>query len=78
MSILFRSEDYVAKASLNGADQITDSVARLDIGTEVVPAVEPVVQGNPECKCGMPLCICEAPGPLNDSLLLQVYTHQFY
>ncbi|KAI4379602.1 hypothetical protein MLD38_005880 [Melastoma candidum] len=66
-----QSGNQVAKPSINGADQITDSVARLDIGTEAVPAVKPVVQGNPECKCGMPLCICEAPDPSIDSNMMQ-------
>ncbi|KAJ8750848.1 hypothetical protein K2173_016029 [Erythroxylum novogranatense] len=55
------------QSSSDGVDVITDEVSRLDIGTEVHARAETTVQHNPssalviECKCGMPLCICEAP-----------------
>ncbi|KAK3021505.1 hypothetical protein RJ639_046416 [Escallonia herrerae] len=55
-------------ASLDEANFVTSSVARLDITTvadiETRPTAEqfPVI-GILECQCGMPLCICEAPAP---------------
>ncbi|KAM0033967.1 putative chromatin regulator PHD family [Helianthus debilis subsp. tardiflorus] len=44
-------------ASVNGANSVTDSVARLDISE---PSNSDTTQsGAPNCTCGMPLCICE-------------------
>ncbi|KAF5791024.1 putative chromatin regulator PHD family [Helianthus annuus] len=44
-------------ASVNGANSVTDSVARLDISA---PSNSDTTQsGAPNCTCGMPLCICE-------------------
>ncbi|KAH7519368.1 hypothetical protein FEM48_Zijuj08G0028600 [Ziziphus jujuba var. spinosa] len=61
------------QASSNGVESVSDGVSRLNIGGDVdmdsnaEPPVEhqPVV-GVKECKCGMPLCICEAPAPSVD------------
>lgn len=58
-----RPGEHGATASLNGADLVTESVSRLDISrpTADFSTEPPAVLGVPECKCGMPLCICEAP-----------------
>lgn len=45
-----------------------DTFSRLDIGADVDEKMETVAENHPvsgvvECKCGMPLCICEAPAP---------------
>lgn len=50
----------------NGIGAVADSITRLDfdstLETKSEPTVKPVsTQGVLECKCGMPLCICEAP-----------------
>lgn len=50
----------------NGIGAVTDSIARLDFDSTTETKPEPTVkqlstQGLFECKCGMPLCICEAP-----------------
>ncbi|CAH1433428.1 unnamed protein product [Lactuca virosa] len=46
-------------ASVNGVNSVTDSVSRLDIST---PSNSNTNQSAAvDCKCGMPLCICEVP-----------------
>lgn len=52
----------------NGVSAVTDSIARLDVDSVAESNSEPTVkklstQSVLECKCGMPLCICEAPPP---------------
>ncbi|KAL2458843.1 Ankyrin repeat family protein [Forsythia ovata] len=74
-----RSKKDDTPASSNGVNAITDSVSRLDINvvadTKSGPTAEKLpVPGILECKCGMPLCICEAPAPPTDSVTLQVKT----
>lgn len=67
------------QASSNGVESVSDGVSSLNIGGDVdmdsnaEPPVEhqPVV-GVKECKCGMPLCICEAPAPSVDVVPSQV------
>ncbi|XP_011002822.1 PREDICTED: hepatocyte growth factor-regulated tyrosine kinase substrate-like [Populus euphratica] len=61
---------------VDGVDSITDKVSRLDIDTEKHPKPEPTTQnqsaaGVIECKCGMPLCICEAPAAKTDPVPMQ-------
>ncbi|KAL2559648.1 Uncharacterized protein Fot_04387 [Forsythia ovata] len=61
-----------APASSNGVSVIMDSVSRLDIHTAAGVKLEQTaerlpVPGISECKCGMSLCICEAPAPPKDS-----------
>ncbi|KAF7144304.1 hypothetical protein RHSIM_Rhsim05G0081000 [Rhododendron simsii] len=61
-----RSSKNNTPASLDGVNLLTDGVSTLDISTgadsnpkctaEKIPGV-----GTIECKCEMPLCICEAP-----------------
>lgn len=52
----------------NEVNAATDSISRLDIGnlSDTKPEVSAEISPIPsisECKCGMPLCICEAPAP---------------
>lgn len=60
---------------LGGVGFATDEVARLNINadvgsqTEATAKQQPVVS-IPECKCGMPLCICESPAPKTDAVPL--------
>ncbi|MBA0797294.1 hypothetical protein Gohar_008009 [Gossypium harknessii] len=60
---------------LGGVGSATDEVARLNINadvgsqTEATAKQQPVVS-IPECKCGMPLCICESPAPKTDAVPL--------
>ncbi|XP_031382039.1 uncharacterized protein LOC116196452 [Punica granatum] len=65
----------VTQAS-GGEDQVSASVSRLDINADKDSKAEPLpdhhpVPGVPECKCRMPLCICEAPSPSTDGLAQQ-------
>ncbi|XVE70804.1 hypothetical protein DITRI_Ditri10aG0099800 [Diplodiscus trichospermus] len=52
--------------SLGGVDYVTDEVSRLNIDVvmgskdEATAEWQPVAS-SPDCKCGMPLCICETP-----------------
>ncbi|PON97154.1 Notch [Trema orientale] len=60
----------------NKADSVTDAVSSLSIGDDVQMKTEPTAEHHPvvgvlECKCGMPLCICEAPAPSTEALPLQ-------
>ncbi|CAL1390101.1 unnamed protein product [Linum trigynum] len=54
------------QATSDSVNSITDQVSRLDVGAEVEPIKNPSAQYQShatviDCKCGMPLCICEAP-----------------
>ncbi|XP_022147653.1 vacuolar protein sorting-associated protein 27 isoform X2 [Momordica charantia] len=59
-----QSRDVGQSPSLAVVDQVADTVSQLnldaDVNSESKPAVEhqPVL-GISDCKCGMPLCICE-------------------
>lgn len=60
------------RASLYGVDHIAGAVSKLDIGADVDLQAGPTAECDSmlvisECKCGMPLCICEAPGPSTDA-----------
>uniref|UniRef100_A0A2P2JN13 Uncharacterized protein MANES_03G055100 n=1 Tax=Rhizophora mucronata TaxID=61149 RepID=A0A2P2JN13_RHIMU len=71
-----RSAEVDAQASSHGVNAITDEVSRLDIGADAESKAERTVQHPSaasvvECKCGMPLCICQAPAPTNNALPLQ-------
>lgn len=64
------------QASLDSAAYVTEGVSRLDIGQHVNLTAEPTAEDHPvlsisECKCGMPLCICEAPVITRDAFPLQ-------
>ncbi|KAA3468253.1 hepatocyte growth factor-regulated tyrosine kinase substrate [Gossypium australe] len=75
----FNNSSGSAKADpqppLGGVGSATDEVARLNINadvgsqTEATAKQQPVVS-IPECKCGMPLCICESPAPKTDAVPL--------
>ncbi|XP_061361614.1 uncharacterized protein LOC133305411 isoform X2 [Gastrolobium bilobum] len=58
----------VPQASSDGVNSVTDTISKLDIDANVDSQTIPtagnkLVSGIKECKCGMPLCICEAPTP---------------
>ncbi|KAI8018297.1 Vacuolar protein sorting-associated protein 27 [Camellia lanceoleosa] len=64
-----------APASLDGVNLVTDTVSRLDISAVADSNPKPTAEQIPilgivECKCGMPLCICEAPVPSRDAVTL--------
>lgn len=70
------------RVSSNEAASVTDAISSLSIGDDAQMKTEPTAEHHPvvgvlECKCGMPLCICEAPAPPKDALPLQVYIVQF-
>lgn len=49
-------------ASVNGVNSVTNSVSRLDISTSANSSTSQNASvSTPDCKCGMPLCICEVP-----------------
>ncbi|GFP91960.1 putative ankyrin repeat protein pa3287 [Phtheirospermum japonicum] len=69
-----------AAATPNEVNVVRDSISRLDISTvsDTKPEVGPKKSPFPgilECKCGMPLCICEAPPPPKDSMQPQQSTN---
>ncbi|KAJ6330425.1 hypothetical protein OIU76_009099 [Salix suchowensis] len=71
-----RSKKFESQVSVEGADSVTDKVSRLDIDVEKHPKLEPTTLqqstlGDIECKCGMPLCICEAPTTKTDPVPMQ-------
>lgn len=65
-------------ASLDGINSVVDSVATLNINPNVdLKTGEPTAVHNPvsgisDCKCGMPLCICEVPAAPVETVPLQV------
>ncbi|KAK6147522.1 hypothetical protein DH2020_018434 [Rehmannia glutinosa] len=63
-------------ATPNEVNAVTDSISRLDISAVSDTKPEVSTEKSPfpgisECKCGMPLCICEAPAPPKDSMAPQ-------
>ncbi|XVF88986.1 hypothetical protein PTKIN_Ptkin19aG0095300 [Pterospermum kingtungense] len=63
--------------SLSGVDSVTEEVSRLDITAATVSKTEATTEHQPvanipDCKCGMPLCICESPAPTTDALPLKM------
>ncbi|GMI88532.1 hypothetical protein HRI_002522500 [Hibiscus trionum] len=77
----FNKSSGSAKADLQpplgGVDSVTDEVSRLDINAVVgsqtdATAKQQPVASIPNCKCGMPLCICEAPAPTTDGASLKI------
>ncbi|XP_065850777.1 uncharacterized protein [Euphorbia lathyris] len=72
-----RSGKVDVEASSNAVNSVTDEVSRLDIHAEADSKTEAATQHHStvtaiECKCGMPLCICEAPAPTTDARPLQM------
>ncbi|CAI8610904.1 unnamed protein product [Vicia faba] len=68
-----RSGNGVPQASSDGVNSITNAVSGLDIDASVDSKRTPTADnklapGVKECKCGMPLCICEAPATSSDAL----------
>ncbi|CAL5376849.1 unnamed protein product [Camellia sinensis] len=73
MLLGLRKDD--APASLDGVNLVTDTVSRLDVSAVADSNPKPTAEQIPilgivECKCGMPLCICEAPVPSRDAVTL--------
>lgn len=65
------------QASSAAVHSVTDAISRLDVAADMGLKVEPVMQQQPvssaiDCKCGMPLCICEAPAPSGNAIPQQV------
>ncbi|XP_027088824.2 uncharacterized protein [Coffea arabica] len=65
-----------APAISNGTTVVTDAISRLDINPVTEMEKEPPVdrasvQSTLECKCGMPLCICEAPAAPKEDVTSQ-------
>ncbi|XP_057506353.1 vacuolar protein sorting-associated protein 27 [Actinidia eriantha] len=63
-------------SSLHGVNVVTDAVSTLDINaiadSNPKPTAEQIsISDTVHCKCGMPLCICEAPAPSKDAVILQ-------
>lgn len=72
-----RSGKGVPQASSDEVNRVTDTISKLDIDANVdskgiQTAENKLVSGVKECKCGMPLCICEAPAPSSDAVPQQV------
>lgn len=65
-------------ASSDEVNSVVDSVAALDINSNLdlksdePTAVHHSVVGISDCRCGMPLCICEAPAAPMETVPLQV------
>ncbi|KAL8492650.1 hypothetical protein ACS0TY_024008 [Phlomoides rotata] len=63
----------------NQVNAVTDLVSRIDISNVSGIKPEASTENSPfpsisECKCGMPLCICEAPAPPKDLMTSQPST----
>ncbi|XP_058756934.1 uncharacterized protein LOC131630153 isoform X2 [Vicia villosa] len=74
-----RSGKSVPQASSDGVNSITNAVSELDIDANVDSKRTPIADnklapGVKECKCGMPLCICEAPATSSDALPQEKFT----
>ena len=72
-----RSGKDVPQGSSGRANSVTDTISKLDINANVdsksiATAENNLVSDIKECKCGMPLCICEAPAPSSDAPSQQV------
>lgn len=65
-------------ASVDGVNSVVDSVAILninpdvDLKTDVPTALHHPIPSISDCKCGMPLCICQAPAEPVEAVPLQV------
>ncbi|KAI9091656.1 hypothetical protein K1719_028099 [Acacia pycnantha] len=63
----------VCNCSFNTFNNITNAISKLDIDADVNSKTAQTADckaavGIKECKCGMPLCICEAPpAPFSDA-----------
>ncbi|GAB4838112.1 hypothetical protein Ancab_039835 [Ancistrocladus abbreviatus] len=69
-----RRDDSVA--CVGRVDLVTETISKLDINDDSEHKSEPIVppqpaSTDPECKCGMPLCICVASVSSNDAALSQ-------
>ncbi|KAL4180658.1 hypothetical protein AMTRI_Chr12g266960 [Amborella trichopoda] len=76
-----RSDINESQTTSEGMDATTNMVSRLHISEEAIdvqaePAKERSQVDLPECKCGMPLCICVTPAsdPTPSQDVMQVHT----
>ncbi|KAG9455002.1 hypothetical protein H6P81_007906 [Aristolochia fimbriata] len=71
-----RSLNNDGQVSSDSVDTVTNKFSSLDVSEDVdvqaKPPAVPAPVNIPECKCGMPLCICEAPPPPTEPSLPQV------
>lgn len=79
------ASDSTDATASDGIDASTDTLSGLDLNEVISPSKSEnssYVGGNlssshtVECKCGMPLCICEAPAP--PQVQPEVSTSQYY
>ncbi|KAG6590065.1 Lateral signaling target protein 2-like protein, partial [Cucurbita argyrosperma subsp. sororia] len=61
-----QSREVGQPPSLAVVDQVADTVSKLNLDGDVNSEPKPAVEHQPafgisDCKCGMPLCICETP-----------------
>lgn len=65
--VRFEKDGLGPKTSSEGSvSRVTDAVAKLNIGKtdqKSEPPSDHDIVSNIECKCGMPLCICQPPTP---------------
>lgn len=64
--LYYRSKGVGQPPSLAVVDQVGDAVSQLNLDGDLTSEPKPAVEhqpalGIPDCKCGMPLCICETP-----------------
>lgn len=64
----YRSKEVGQPPSLAVVDQVANTVSQLNLDGDVNPERKPAVGHHAQpalvisdCKCGMPLCICETP-----------------
>jgi len=72
-----RSGKGAPQTSSDRVNSITDAISELDIDANVDSKRKPTADNNlasgiKECKCGMPLCICQAPAPSSSALPQEV------
>lgn len=78
-----RSGKHNPQVSSDGTNNIINEISKLDIDADVNSKTVSTVQtkvtiGVKECKCGMPLCICEAPAPSSDAPPQQVLNFYYH
>lgn len=66
--------------SADRVKSISEAVTRLDVNGDLdhntkLTSLQPPVPTMPECKCGMPLCICEVSLPPAPAASVQVLQH---
>ncbi|XP_068663605.1 palmitoyltransferase AKR1 isoform X2 [Aristolochia californica] len=71
-----RSANNDSQISSDSVETVTNNFSSLavseDVDVQSKGPAAPVPANVPECNCGMPLCICEAPTPTTDRSPLQL------